>query len=279
MRRRRKRKEKKGAAKWLVTYSDMVTLVLVFFILLFSMSQIDLVKFQSITQSFQSRAILDFLPSAIPSDSADPDLDDGIGKDDGAGDGDDIDADALLDELEEWEKKADALAQLMSGVEDYLEEHDLGDVITANRTEEGVILVLQDSILFDSAEADILESGMPFLDEVGDLLKGITNKVRVEGHTDNRPISTYRYPSNWELSGARAGSVVRYFIEELELAEDRFLIAGYGETRPVVENDSAENWAQNRRVEIVILDSEYDQAQQSEDDIEAEEEIEKPEEE
>lgn len=268
MRRNRKKRHDKGAPKWLVTYSDMVTLVLVFFILLFSMSQIDVVKFQSITQSFQSRAILDFLPSSIPSDSLEPGLDDGVGTDDGGGDGDDsddeIDVDAILDGLEEWEKKADALARLMSGVEDYLDEHELGDVITANRTEEGVILVLQDSILFESAEAEILESGMPFLDEVGELLNGISNKVRVEGHTDNRPISTYRYPSNWELSGARAGSVVRYFIEELDLEEDRFLIAGYGETRPVVENNSSENWAQNRRVEIVILDSEHNQAEQAE---------------
>lgn len=268
MRRRRKRKEEKGAAKWLVTYSDMVTLVLVFFILLFSMSQIDDGKFQSITESFQSRAILDFLPSIVPSDSIAPGVEDSSGTDDGTGVGDgdsggDENIDALLDGLEEWEKKADALAQLMTGVENYLEQHELGDVITAKRTEEGVILVLQDSILFESAEAEILESGMPFLNEVGELLVGIANKVRVEGHTDNRPISTYRYPSNWELSGARAGSVVRYFIDELDLQEDRFLIAGYGETRPVVDNSSPENWAQNRRVEIVILDSEHDQATDS----------------
>lgn len=281
MNRKRKRREQKGAAKWLVTYSDMVTLILVFFILLFSMSQIDVSKFHSLTESFQSRAILDFLPSSVPSESLDPDLDEGQGDgdgDDGDGDEDDIDMDAVLDGLEEWEKKADALAQLMSGVEDYLEEYELGDVITANRTEEGVILVLQDSILFDSAEADILESGMPFLDEVGNLLSGISNKVRVEGHTDNRPISTYRYPSNWELSGARAGSVVRYFIEELELNEDRFLIAGYGETRPVADNDSSDNWAKNRRVEIVILDSEHDQSQSNEVKEKIEEELENNEE-
>lgn len=271
MRRRRRRKEKKGAAKWLVTYSDMVTLVLVFFILLFSMSQIDAGKFQSITHSFQSRAILDFLPSSVPSDSIEPGLEDGVGVDDSGLDGkedeidgggdDDIDVDAFIDGLEEWEKRADALARLMGSIENYLEKHELGDVITAKRTEEGVILVLQDSILFDSGEAEILETGMPFLNEVGELLQDITNKVRVEGHTDDRPISTYRYPSNWELSGARAGSVVRYFIEELDLDEERFLIAGYGETRPVVENDSPENWAQNRRVEIVILDTEHEQAQ------------------
>lgn len=261
--RRKKRPENKGAPKWLVTYSDMVTLVLVFFILLFSMSQIDITKFESITRSFQSRAVLDFLPSAVPSEDITADDVEGQGGDDlgttDAGDDgeddEDIDLDGVLDQLEEWEKKADALARLMENVEQFLASEGLGDVISANRTEEGVHLVLQDSILFDSGEAIILESGIPFLDEVGHLLKGISNTVRVEGHTDSRPIATYRYPSNWELSGARAGGVVRHFIEEQGLNPERFLIAGYGDTRPVAKNDTPENMSKNRRVEIVILDT------------------------
>lgn len=261
-RRERKRSEDKGAPKWMVTYSDMVTLVLVFFILLFSMSQIDVTKFESITRSFQSRAILDFLPSAIPSEDITADDIEGQGGDDlgdkdaadSDSDDEDIDLDGMLDQLEEWEKKADALARLMENVEHFLADEGLGDVISANRTEEGVHLVLQDSILFDSGEAVILDSGVPFLDEVGLLLTGIDNTVRVEGHTDSRPISTYRYPSNWELSGARAGSVVRHFIEEQDLDPNRFLIAGYGDTRPVVKDDTPENMSKNRRVEIVILD-------------------------
>src|SRR5699024_10801477 len=172
------------------------------------------------------------------------------------------DVDGLIDHFKEWEKKADALAKLMENVENFLETEELRDVISANLTEEGVILVLQDSILFDSAESQILDAGKPFLDEVGELLMGIPNKVRVEGHTDNRSISTYRYPSNWELSGARAGSVVRYFIEEHDIDEARFLIAGYGDTRPVVENKNPEDWNKNRRVEIVILDTDHEQAAQ-----------------
>ncbi len=265
MKRRPRRQNNNGAPKWMVTYSDMVTLVLVFFILLFSMSQIDVGKFQNITESFQSRAILDFLPSSIPSenisggDGIDMGLDSEEDEKDGAGE-EEVDMDGLIDQLEEWEKKADALAKLMDKIDSFLVDEDLGDVISATRTEEGVILVLQDSILFDSAEAQILETGQPFLDEVGNLLKGIPNNVRVEGHTDNRPISTYRYPSNWELSGARAGSVVRYFIEEHEIDESRFIVAGYGDTQPVVENNKGpEAWSQNRRVEIVILDTNYEE--------------------
>lgn len=258
MKRKVKKSQKKGVAKWYVTYSDMVTLILVFFILLFSMSNIDMTKFDAITESFQNRAILDFLPSAIPMEDPfdDPDGAPGNGKpgdEDGEGD---VDIDAALDGLKEWEKKADALARLMENVEVFLDENELDDVITANRTEEGVILVLQESILFESAEAEVLDTAKPFLDEVGQLLVGISNHVRVEGHTDNRPISNYRYPSNWELSGARAGSVVRYLIDENDFDELRFSVAGYGDTRPVVPNTSPENWSKNRRVEIVILDEE-----------------------
>src|SRR5690625_1338191 len=257
MRRRMRRKENSGAPKWMVTYSDMVTLILVFFILLFSMSQIDLHKFESITQSFQSRAILDFLPSTVPVDDEFP-SNHGAGGSDAIADDDEEEEsnlDDLMDHLEAWEKKADALNRLYTDVQNFLDTEELGDAITAIRTEEGVILVLQDNILFNSGEAIILDSGEPFLDKVGSLIKDISNVVRVEGHTDNRPISSYRYPSNWELSGARAGSVVRYLIEEHGIDEERFLIAGYGETRPVAPNDTAENQSKNRRVEIVILNA------------------------
>ena len=115
-------------------------------------------------------------------------------------------------------------------------------------------MVLQDSIFFNPGEAEILDEGRPFLTKIGTLLSSINNNVKIEGHTDSRPINSYRYPSNWELSGARASVIVRYFIEEQELAEERFRIAGYGKTNPLVPNDSEENMNQNRRVEIVILE-------------------------
>lgn len=260
---RRKRAQEKGAPKWMVTYSDMITLVLVFFILLFSMSQIDQLKFDSITESFQSRGVLDFLPNQDPNNDEDGTSiigDDTKEKESNEKEREDVDLDRLADQLDAWEEKADALAQMMANINQFLDEEELDDVISAKRTEEGVILVLQESILFDSGEADLLDSAHPFLDEIGELLNGIPNKVRVEGHTDNRPISTYRYPSNWELSGARAASVVRYFNEETDLNYSRFLIAGYGDTKPVEDKNTKKSMAKNRRVEIVILDQEHEQS-------------------
>lgn len=258
MRRRRRRSSNDGGApKWMVTYSDMVTLILVFFVLLFSMSQIDLVKFQAVTDSFRSRAVLDFFPSTVPGDHPSDHSD--LQRDSDPGGLNTEKPFPYQDEAEE-EAREDALQQLVSDVDRFLEENDLKDVISANRTERGVVLVLQERILFDSGEAVILDSGKPFLNKIGELLQDVPNHVKIEGHTDSRPISNYRYPSNWELSGARAGSVTRYLIEANDFDESRFSIAGYGETRPAAPN-TPENWHRNRPVEIVILEDDgYDES-------------------
>lgn len=253
MRRRRSRKKSGGAPKWMVTYSDMVTLILVFFILLFSMSQIDLVKFEAVSESFRNRMIFDFFPSPIPAEHpTEHSSHQKSGKQ-----SNEFDTPTHMpnvNDKDEEDKKQDSLQALMDDVESFLSEHELTNVVSANRTERGVVLVLQERVLFDSGEATILESGKLFLNKIGNLLTKIPNYVKVEGHTDNRPISNYRYPSNWELSGARAGSVIRYLIQENDFNESRFSIAGYGDTRPLVPNTSSENWSQNRRVEIVILE-------------------------
>lgn len=253
-RRRRQRQKDKGAPRWMVTYSDMVTLVLVFFILLFSMSQIDVVKFQAISQSFRDRAIFDFFPSPVPMDYPSNNPEYTIGQQDQG-------EFNFPPSPEEEEDEEDSLAHLMDEVESFLDEEDLHNVVTASRTERGVVLVLQERILFDPGEAVILPSGEPFLQKIGKLFTEIPNHIKVEGHTDNVPIASYRYPSNWELSGARASSVIRYLLEEFPLNEERFSLAGYGDTRPVKPNTTKENMRENRRVEIIILNEMEDESQ------------------
>lgn len=236
MKRRRSRKKNTGAPKWMVTYSDMVTLILVFFILLFSMSQVDLAKFKTISESFRNRIMFDFDSSSQSLNQLnDYELPEKV----------------LLDLNRE---ENDSLGDLMTSIETYLDENDLNGVISANRTDRGVVLVLQESVLFNSGEAEILDKGKPFLKEIGNLLTQIPNQVKVEGHTDDRPISNYRYPSNWELSGARSSRVIQFLVTNNNFSESRFSSVGYGDTRPIAKNDSQENWSKNRRVEIVILE-------------------------
>ncbi|MBU5593687.1 flagellar motor protein MotB [Amphibacillus sp. MSJ-3] len=249
MKLRERKQTQDGSPGWMTTYSDLVTLLLCFFVLLFSMSQIDVARFEAIAESFRNRNILfEGSPSAIdfefPNNSAAmPDQDDGF----------DLKKENLF-ESGEIAKNQESLEELLAEVEGFLEEHQLQDVITANRTDQGVVLILQERILFDTAEAVIKSEGEPFLDKVALLLSNIPNYVRVEGHTDSRPISTEQFPSNWELSGARASSVIRYIINSGDFIEERFISVGYGDTRPIVPNDSSENWQKNRRVEIIILE-------------------------
>ncbi|WP_112181657.1 MULTISPECIES: flagellar motor protein MotS [Paraliobacillus] len=262
---RRKKRIDKGSPKWMVTYADLVTLILVFFILLFSMSQIDLVKFEAVAESFRNRMIFDTFPSTLemdnPTENAEPQV-----EDEGAEETNNNLSESeteVIDSNEQTnsemlEDNQDTLDELLAEIQAFLNENDLQNTITANRTDQGVVLILQERVLFDSAEAEIKASGEPFLDKVGLLLENIPNNVRVEGHTDNRPISTLQYPSNWELSGARASSVIRKIIDSSDLDEGRFMAVGYGDTKPIVENNSEENWSRNRRVEMVILELNQD---------------------
>ncbi|WP_096152928.1 MULTISPECIES: flagellar motor protein MotS [Bacillus] len=246
--RRTKPRQESGAPKWMVTFSDLFMLVLVFFILLFSMSQIDVVKFRAVAESFKQVNLLDYYPSAVPFEHPTDfsiDFESTNNKD----------ADAETNnENEQDNSSSDTLDELLEELQDFLTLNGLDDLIVANRTERGIVLILEERVLFETAEAGILPIAHPFLDKVGKLLVKIPNLIKVEGHTDNRPISTSKFPSNWELSTARASSVIRYLIDEHDLSPERFVAVGYGDTRPVVPNNNVENWQKNRRVEIVISD-------------------------
>lgn len=235
--RRRTQEAKNGAPGWMVTYSDLVTLILVFFILLFSMSQIDIIKFKAITQSYREH-FLDFYPSIIP-------LENPAGVD--------------TEQPDKDKASEDSLKNLLVEVQSFLDKNGLEDVIIANRTERGVVLVLQEQVLFDPGEANLIGDSHEFLNKVGELLTNLPNMVKVEGHTDDVPMNSYRYPSNWELSAARASSVIKFFIENHKIDSSRFIAVGYADTRPIVSNSDSENRKKNRRVEIIISDPKYKQ--------------------
>ncbi|GAB4074964.1 flagellar motor protein MotS [Barrientosiimonas marina] len=245
MKRRRARKRHySGAPKWMVTYSDLVTLILVFFILLFSMSQIDEDKFEDVSASFRNRMILDFHSSMAPMEQP--------ANEDAKKSGE-LERQTQQDTADNTGGHQDNLAD---HVKQFLQKNDLNDVVSANKTDQGIALVLQENILFETGKATIVDAGKPVLDKIGEMLSDLPNNVRVEGHTDDRPISSYKYPSNWELSGARASGVIRYWLDTYDFDESRFSSIGYGDTRPVVKNNSKVDWRQNRRVEIVIKENE-----------------------
>ena len=230
----RKRKEASvpdGAPAWMVTYGDMVTLLLCFFVLLFSFSVIDQVRFQQIMASIQiafmgERGIM----QASPEVSRQQHLE-------------------LI-----VPHRLDEVLVTYHVVQDFVQEERLEEMVSLRVEERGVVLEIQDQILFDSGRADLKPGAVPLLDKVAVILQRVPNKVIVEGHTDNVPISTVFFPSNWELSVGTAVRVVRALSEQRELDPRRFVATGFGEYHPVATNQTALGRSRNRRVNIIISD-------------------------
>lgn len=149
-------------------------------------------------------------------------------------------------------------ANLMKEMQGEIEKGDIKITQAVDR----LSVKMVDKILFDSGQVDVKPAGLAVLKRVGDILKKITDKqIRVEGHTDNVPLSKktkQKFPSNWELSTARATNVVRYMQDKVGLDPKRIFAAGFSEHRPVASNDTPEGKAQNRRIEIVLLPLDID---------------------
>lgn len=238
-----KKKDKKtgGGGGWIVTFSDLMSLLLTFFILLYSMSNVDAEKFKTINQSLQGvlsgigyRDILETsAENIIPSN----------GQDDG-------------EDLEDFTPNQSIRADILSMydiVSKYVQNENLDAKVTVNISKKGVFVDINETILFDPGSAIIKESGVEVLNKLEGLINNFDNDIVIEGHTDDVPMNTKRFPSNWDLSAGRAISVLRYLTENKNVLPERVSAMGYGEYSPIVPNDSPENRRINRRVNILII--------------------------
>lgn len=219
-----------GAPAWMSTYGDMVTLLLCFFVLLFSFATLDVQKFEAIKQSMSgSLGILDsgMTLSMEPLANAFP-------------------ADSPTEEVEEFKK-------LYEQMSEYIKENNLEASITLRLDERGLLVRFMDNVLFDSGKADLTPKARDIINKVAEIIRQNDKNIRIEGHTDNVPINTFRFPSNWELSTTRAVNVVKYLIEENGIYAYRLSASGYSDQHPVDDNNTAEGRQKNRRVDMVIL--------------------------
>ena len=253
--------EHENAERWLLTYADMITLLLALFIYLYSISTINEVKLQAFGQAFASLFGVGKIPLNMSAGAS------GVlsipGNQKGKADEKDpqkkkYDKKSEMEKQKAREQKAAENKRNMEALKEQLKQEypDLVNQgkLTILEQDEGLMLRLQDSALFDLGSSDIASLARPLLQRMGELIASLPNPVRVEGHTDDLPIRSARYRSNFELSGARASSVVDNFIREGKMLPDRFSIAGYGEYKPIATNVPNQGNPLNRRVEILILE-------------------------
>lgn len=247
---------------WMATFSDLMNLLLCFFVLLFAMSSVDTDKWQQLVASFSSNySILQsggeglqegqLIASGASQLTQIGDYYAQIGlNQDGS---EDSNKDSLLEiEKKEYEESE----QMGDKIEQILENKGLESEVEVQVTQTYVSINMKGALLFESASADLTADANRVLTEVAGILKNYEdNHIKIEGYTDTIPINTEKYPSNNELSYARALAVFYFLTNENGLSNENFDVSGYGERHPIASNDTAEGRAQNRRVEIKIYNS------------------------
>ena len=246
-RRGKKHEEHVNHERWLISYADFITLLMVFFVVMYSMSSADSEKFKKISQSLSQAFNVEVLKGTPESG-----LMDGIQSPQAPID--DLITDGEVPQAQRLKAKIEALLDGSAQTPD----------VTVGRDKDGLVIRLSGSYLFDSGRAELKPNSLAVLDTIANELRAVPNDIRVDGHTDSTPIDSPRYPTNWELSTARALAVTRYLTETDGIRAGRVMAAGFGEFRPIAANDTREHRAQNRRVEIHVLSSSSSQGSTTE---------------
>jgi chemotaxis protein MotB len=262
---------------WVIPYADMLTLLMCLFLVLFAVGNVDKEKFEKMSQSmreeFGSGASDQVVPlgeatssgplsggesifESVTPITATPSLvaaDPGVI---GADLGDPVIAPVVtvvVPDAAAAQQSYDELVALQQLVRERAEARGLAEAVGFRFENRGlVVTIITDQVLFDESRADLQPVGVEILELVAEVLRASPNNISIEGHTDSRPISSGRFPSNWELSTARATSVLRHLTENTGFDPTRLSAAGYADTRPLAPNDTIEGAARNRRVEVVV---------------------------
>lgn len=244
--------------RWMVSYADFVTLLFAVFVTLFAMSQTDKRKVEEVIASLRESfgyaksspmskvnvldsTELNQIPSITPPSARGP-----------------MNPQMPFSKSSKNRYQAEEkdFKKARASLEAYLIKNGMQDKVSLEISRRGLVVSLKEAGFFDSGSADIKVSSYPLLAKVAESLSDYSNQIRVEGHTDNVPINTRSFPSNWELSTARATNIVRHLVSYYKLEPENLSAAGYAEFRAVADNGTADGRAKNRRVDIVVLTGE-----------------------
>jgi len=225
---------------WLVPYADILTLLLALFIVLFATSQTDQKKLTEMAQAF-SAAFNTGGPSMFDKAGPTPSQ------------SSEMPPDKTKDQDQKYLAENEQLNETKQMLEQMIKEKNLSDELSAVLTDEGLSIRIKEKALFPSGSATLLPHSMEIGKPIAELLSKVPQKIVISGHTDNMPIATSTFPSNWDLSSQRSLNFMKFILTQAELNPARFSTVGHGEFRPIAPNDTEAGRAQNRRVEILIL--------------------------
>ena len=229
MRKKKEHHEEHVDEAWLLPYSDMLTLLLALFIVMFAMGQTDAGKFKQMSQQFN----IIFAGGS------------GVMQQDGNS--------VIPMEVSPGQAEYDKMTEVKKMLEEEITKEGYSDKVKVELNSEGLEISIQDAVLFNTAEAEVKNNLSPLLVQISNLLQGLDNQVKVVGHTDNIPIKNDKFRSNWELSSMRAINVMNFIVSSGKISPDKVSIQAYGEYMPKFENTTEDGRAKNRRVEIIVV--------------------------
>lgn len=258
---------------WLIPYADMLTLLLALFIVMFAMSKVDQQKLEALSKDFSAifKAGGGFLEKSGDSmiEQHITGINDGSGKESNKAINKTPEPSATVrDSSIDSKAKSDYIKedQMMKNLKNKLDgeisKSGYDDKVKVELDNEGLEISIQDIVLFNSGNSSVLDNVKPLLLNISNMLKPLENEMRIEGHTDNLPIKTEKYNSNWDLSAMRAINVMEFMISEGKLSSEKFSIQAFGEYQPKYDNNTEEGRSKNRRVEIYIVRKYFDATKQ-----------------
>jgi chemotaxis protein MotB len=225
--------------RWLVSYADFITLLMVLFVILYSQGNVNVEKYKRLAESM--RTAFSFGGAA---DVVDKKINQA-----GGTSADGTSKPIVVPGIPEGPTQSEEVAGQLTSM---LSSQNLGSEVSVQTNIEGVLISLSEKLVFKDGSADLPSDSLKVLDTIAEMLRPIPNKIRLVGHTDNSQSTNPTYPDNWSLSLARATSVARYLMNA-GIAPERFIISGQGEFAPVFPNDTIEHKALNARVDIIII--------------------------
>jgi len=244
--RRGTKKEKDDTERWMLSYLDFITLMMIFFLMMYAISNLDTNKAKTLATSLKigfNSGNGENVIAVSDSSNTNPQVVDP--------------ADETSAAVAETEK----LTDVKKKIDDLLNNSELKGSVSTSIQERGLIISFNDSVFFNSGEASIKPDWQSKLIAISKVLNEIDNYIRVEGHTDNVAINTNYFHSNWQLSAVRSANVVEFLVSKGNIIPERLSSVGYGEYRPVKSNDTDEGRSSNRRVDILILNNKFNNSE------------------